>query len=173
MSAFVDESCASSGSASLVELGDDPLRERLPELDAPLVEGVDAPDRALREDAVLVERDERAERERRELLGEEDVRRAVPLEDPVRDDGVRRALGAHLRLGLPERERLGLREDVRHEDVVVVAERVERLAEADQVDRDELRPLVDELVEAVLAVRSRLAPEDGAGLVVDARGRRA
>ena len=86
------------------------------------------PDRALREDAVLVERDERAERERRQLLGEEHVRRAVALEDPVRDDRLGRPLGAHLRLGLAERERLGLREDVRHEDVVVVAERVQRLA---------------------------------------------
>ena len=47
--------------SSPVELGDDPLGERLAELDAPLVEGVDAPDDALREDGVLVERDERAE----------------------------------------------------------------------------------------------------------------
>src|SRR5262245_9396172 len=39
-----------------LELRHDPLRERLAELDAPLVEGVDAPDGALREDAVLVER---------------------------------------------------------------------------------------------------------------------
>ena len=50
---------------------------------------------------------------------------------------------------------------------MVVADRVQRLAEADQVDRDQLRALVDQLVEAVLAVRARLAPEDGAGLVVD------
>ena len=59
------------------ELRDDPLGERLPQLHAPLVERVDAPDRPLREDAVLVEGDERAERERGELLGEEDVRRTV------------------------------------------------------------------------------------------------
>ncbi len=42
------------------------------------------PDRPLREDAVLVEGDERAERERRQLLGEEHVRRPVALEDAVR-----------------------------------------------------------------------------------------
>ena len=41
------------------------------------------------------------------------------------------------------------------------------LANADQVDRDQLRPLVDQLVEAVLAVGARLAPVDRAGLVVD------
>ena len=42
------------------------LGEHLPQLDAPLVERVDVPDGALREDAVLVERDELAERLRRE-----------------------------------------------------------------------------------------------------------
>ena len=51
----------------------------------------------------------------------------------------------------------------------MVAERVERLAEPDEVDRDQLRALVDELVEAVLAVGAGLAPEDRAGLVVDGR----
>src|SRR5204862_7934378 len=54
-----------------LELGDDALRELLPELDAPLVERVNVPDHALREHAVLVERDERPERLRRELLGED------------------------------------------------------------------------------------------------------
>ena len=77
------------------------------------------------------------------------------------------ALRADLLLGLAERERLRLREHVRHQDVVVVAERVERLGEADQVDRDQLRALVDQLVEAVLAVGPRLAPVHRAGLVVD------
>ena len=50
-----------------------------------------------------------------------------------------RALGADLVRGLAEGERLGLGEDVRGEDVVVVAERVERLREADEVDRDRAR----------------------------------
>ena len=46
------------------ELGNDPLGERLAQLDAPLVEGIDLPDRALGKDAVLVERDQLAERGR-------------------------------------------------------------------------------------------------------------
>ena len=58
--------------------------EHLAQLDAPLVEGVDPPDRALREDAVLVEGDQRAERVRREPLGEDHVRGPVALEHPVR-----------------------------------------------------------------------------------------
>ena len=86
---------------------------------------------------------------------------------------LRRALGADLLLGLAERQRLGLGEHVGHQQVVVVAQRVERLGEADQVDRDQLRALVDQLVEAVLAVGARLAPVDRAGLVVDVARRRA
>ena len=38
------------------------------ELDAPLIEWIDVPDRGLNEHLVLVERDERAERTRRQLL---------------------------------------------------------------------------------------------------------
>ena len=84
----------------------------------------------------------------------------------MRDHRFWRALGPNLFLGLAEREGLGLREHVGGQDVVVVAERIERLGEADQVHRDELRPLVDQLVEAVLAVRPGLTPVHGAGLVV-------
>src|SRR6476659_3053420 len=59
---------AELGFLGALELGDDPLRERLPQLHAPLIEGVDLPDGALGEDAVLVERDQFAERSRRQLL---------------------------------------------------------------------------------------------------------
>src|SRR5204862_5914070 len=111
------------------------------------------PDRALHEDAVLVERDELAERLRIELLGEERVRRPVPLEDAMRNEPVGRSLLAHLLGRLAEGERLRLREDVRHQEVVMVADRVERSSEADEVRRNELRTLVDQLVEGVLAVR--------------------
>src|SRR6267142_2579956 len=79
-----------------LELGDDALRELLPELDAPLVERVDVPDYALREHAVLVERDERPERLRRELLGENHRRRPVALERPVRHEPLGRSLGPNL-----------------------------------------------------------------------------
>src|SRR5215218_1124153 len=44
------------------ELRDDPLGQRLAQLDAPLIERVDPPDRSLGEDAVLIERDQLAER---------------------------------------------------------------------------------------------------------------
>ena len=98
---------------------------------------------------------------------EDGVCGAVALEDAVRHQPVGRALGLDLLGRLAEGQRLGLREDVGHEQIVMVAERVERLGEADEVAGDELRALVDELVEGVLAVRAGLAPEDGAGLVGD------
>ena len=55
---------ASCGSLAALQLGDDPLRQHLAQLDAPLVERVDVPDRALREDAVLVQRDQLAQQSR-------------------------------------------------------------------------------------------------------------
>src|SRR3989442_1045622 len=67
------------GGAVVVELGllgrlqlrDDPLRQHLAELDSPLVEGVDAPDASLGEDAVLIQRDQAAEDLWVEALGED------------------------------------------------------------------------------------------------------
>ena len=58
----------------------------------------------------------------------------------------------------------------------MLAERVLALDGGDEVARDQLRALVDQLVEGVLAVGAGLAPDDRAGRVVDRacrRGRRA
>ena len=44
------------------EASHDARCQDLPQLDTPLVEGIDLPDRPLREDTVLVQRDERAQR---------------------------------------------------------------------------------------------------------------
>ena len=52
-----------------LQLGDDVLRELLAKLNTPLVEGVDAPDGSLSEDAVLVEGDQNTEGVRVELVG--------------------------------------------------------------------------------------------------------
>src|ERR1700722_3915017 len=94
------------------ELWNDALGQRLAELHAPLVEGIDVPDRALREDAVLVQGDQRSERVRGELLGQQHVGRAVAFHDAMRDYRLGYSFGAQLFLGLAERQRLGLGEDV-------------------------------------------------------------
>ena len=119
---------AERGLRLALELGDDALGQHLAQLDAPLVERVDVPDDALGEHAVLVERDELAERFRREPLGEDRVRGTIALKHPVGNEAVRRALGLDLLARLAEGQRLGLREHVRQQHVVVPAERVQRRA---------------------------------------------
>ena len=130
-----------------------------------LTERIDTPDDALREDLVLVQRDERAERRGREEREDDRVARPVALEDLGLDERVGRAraeLLADLRLGLAERERLGLREEVAEQDAVVLRarDRVVRRRGREEVGGDELRALVHELVERVLPVRARRAPDD-------------
>ena len=75
------------------------------------------------------------------------------------------SFGAQLLGGLAEGEGLGLGEDVRHQDVVVIAEGIEALGKANEVNRNDGRPLVDQLIEAVLAIRAGFTPIDGPGLV--------
>src|SRR5438034_11214891 len=91
-----------------LELRDNALRQHFTQLDAPLVKRVDVPDSALGEDRMFVESDQLAERFRREPVGEESVRRAVALEDPVRHKPIRRALGLDLLGGFAESQRLRL-----------------------------------------------------------------
>ena len=144
------------------------MGEGFAEFDAPLVEGVDVPDHALGEDAHFVEGNEAAEGGWGEFFGHEDIRGAVAFEHAVRRDGRRGAFGLDLREGFAEGEGLGLREDIRHEQILVAAEWVEGFCERDEVAGDHARALVDELVETVLAVRAGLAPIDRARVGVHA-----
>ena len=112
----------------ILKLRYDALRQRLSQLDAPLIERVDVPDRALREHAVLIERDQLAENLRRQPIGKNCVRRPVAFKDAVRHQPVRCALGFDFLRGLSEGERFRLREDVGQQDVVMAAERVERFS---------------------------------------------
>src|ERR1039458_396153 len=150
-----------------LQLGDDLLGQDLAQFHPPLVKRVDVPDRALYEDAVLVEGDQGTEQAGSQHLGQQDVGRAIALHHAVGDDVVGGALRPNLICGLAERQRLGLGEHVGGEDVVVVSQRVQALAEPGQVDGGEVGSVVDELVEAVLPVGARLPPVDRAGLVID------
>ena len=80
---------------------------------------------ALREDAMLVERHQLAERLRRQALGKDGARRPVAFEGAVRHQPVRRALGLDLLGRLAEGQGLGLGEDVRHQQIVMLAEWVQ------------------------------------------------
>jgi len=108
--------------------------------------------------ACSIERNELADGGGGEAVEHDHVRRAVAVEDAVRDQPLRRALGADFLGGLAEGQRLGLREDVGDEDVVMAAQRRPLVVEGDEVAGDEPRALVDEFVEGVLAVGSGPSP---------------
>ena len=61
-----------------------------------------------------------------------------------------------------EREGLSLREQIAHQEVMVVLWPCAGTGEPDEVARDEPRALVEQLVERVLAIRAGLAPHHGA-----------
>ena len=157
-----------------LELGDDALGERLAQLHAPLVERIDLPDRALGEDAVLVERDQLAERRPASSASSRmvfDGRLPSNSRCGTSQSGVPSALTCFG--GLAEGQRLGLGEDIGQQHVVMPAERVQGPGEGDEIAGDEPRALMDQLIEGMLAVGARLAPVDRPGVVVHARRRRA
>ena len=149
------------------QIAENALRENLAELNAPLIVAVDVPDYALDENLVLVKSDERTERLRRELIGQKRIRGLVALEGLERDELLLDALLGAFLGRLTECESLGLGEEVGHELVVKIADGIVGLRAADEVARNKVGTLMDELIERVLAVRTWLAPLDGTGSVSD------
>src|SRR5437763_17215076 len=103
------------------------LGEPLAELNAPLIEGIDAPDDALREHAVLVERDELTQGCGIELLEQHDCARTAPGGDLVWDERLepRRwhllalEIGPHGFRGLPRHEGLRLSQAARDREILL------------------------------------------------------
>src|SRR5580658_9903584 len=120
----------------VLEFWNDALGQHFAELHAPLVERVDLPNRTLSEHRMFVKSDELAESLRRQLVGENGVRRTVALKHPMRDEPIRRAFGFDFFRCLAERQRLGLGEDVCQEHVVLTTQGVERLSKRDEVTRN-------------------------------------
>lgn len=123
--------------------GDDALSQNFAELNAPLIERIDLPDRTLGKHGVFVQSDKFAERLRRELGGKDRIRRTIAFENAMRDEPIRRALGFDLLWRFAESQRFGLGENVCQKHVVVPAEGIERLREGDKVARNEARSLMD------------------------------
>src|SRR5260370_31083807 len=90
------------------------------------MEGVDIPDSSLREDAVLVERDQLAERLGRQLVGENHRRWTIALEDAMRHEPIGSAFGFDLLGRFAEGESLCLRNNVGEQQVVMSAETIQR-----------------------------------------------
>src|ERR1700719_4220248 len=102
-----------------------------------------------------------------ETLDKDGVRRAVALENPVGDELIRSAFSLDLLARFAEGQCLGLCENICQQHVVMPAKRIQWLAERDEVAWDEPGPLVNELIERVVAVGSRLAPVNRSGLIAN------
>jgi hypothetical protein len=150
-----------------IEFGDDRIGQSLAQFNAPLVETVDRPDGVLDEDAVLLQRDQAAKGRWIEGFSQDHVGRAVALGEAKWCLVVGRAFRFQLILRLAEGQRLGLREQIGHQKVVLLDKRTERPTEANHVAGDQLRALVQELIERVLVVGAGLPPDDRAALIVD------
>src|SRR5207253_9567766 len=97
----------------------------------------------------------------------ERVRGPVSLERALGDEPVGRALGAASLWRLASGARVALREHIRQQHVVLLAQRVQRLAERNEVARDQPGSLMDQLIKGVLTVGAGLAPIDRAGFAGD------
>ena len=165
-------------SVSLGKFREDLLGELLTEFNAPLVVAVDVPNHALREDLVFVHGDEGAEGFRRNVVHHDGVGRLVAFEHLVRGEecdfffalAVLAEFFLSLGEGLAVHQGFGLCKEVREQLLVMVADLVVAVGRGDEVARNHLGALMDQLVEGVLAVRTRFAPEDRTSLVVHALG---
>src|SRR5947209_112555 len=106
-----------------LKLWDDPLGESLAQLDAPLIERIDLPDRALSKDAMLVESDQLAQGGWCQGIQQYGVRGTITLKQPVGHEPVRRAFRLDLLGSLAEGQRLRLGEDIGKQHVMVSAHR--------------------------------------------------
>ena len=79
-----------TGHGLVVQFGQNRLGQLLAQLHAPLIEGVDVPDHALRKDLVFVHRHQAAERARRQLREQNGVGRLVAGKGLVRDQLLQR-----------------------------------------------------------------------------------
>ena len=125
---------------------------------------------------MLVERDKRAQGGGGKLLGHNRGGRAVARHDLVRHEVFLNAFGSDFFGRLAKGQHLGLGEEIAHEQVMHRAGAVRGgeillgAGKADEVRRDEAGALVHELVKGVLAVGTRLAPVNFAGVSSGDRG---
>src|SRR5262245_40957619 len=147
-----------------LEFRNNALGQHLAQLDAPLIEGVDMPNRALSEDVVFVKSVEFAEDFRGESLGEDSIRWTVALEYTGGYERIRCSFRLDILRRFAEGQCLSLREHVGHEHVMVPAEPIERLPKPDEITWDEPGSLVDQLIKRMLTIGSRLPPIDGTGI---------
>ena len=89
----MEASCCNAGSAGLSDLRNDVLGQDLAEFNTPLVKRVNLPDGPLGKYRVLVERDQLAQRLRRQPFRQNYIRRTVALKHAMGNQPLRRSLG--------------------------------------------------------------------------------
>ena len=101
---------------------------------------------------MFVERDQLSQHLRRELRDQDSVRRSVALECLVRHELRRHAFVGDFLGGLAEGQRFRLGEEVCHEQMMMLAERIQAFAETDEIRGNKLRPLVNQLLVGMLSI---------------------
>jgi len=157
-------------STRLINLLKNLLRQHLAQLNAPLIEAVDIPHRTLRKRQMLVVNNQGAQFSGSNVSTDEDACRGPVAQEYLVGNQVlgHAAFGTDLIGCLAYHERLGLGEVVAGEHLLVevIRDGVVALGGKDEIGRDQLGALVDELEEGVLGVGAWLAEEDGAGGVL-------
>src|SRR5262245_62632120 len=116
---------------------------------------------------MFIKRNQLPQRLRRESFGKNGVRWPVAGEHAMGYKPGRCFFAANLIRRFTEGQSLRLCEHIREEKIVMAPEWIQRLGKRDEVARNELRPLVNQLIEGMLAVRPRFAPIDRSRLGFD------
>src|SRR5437763_1800279 len=124
----------------------DPLGEHLTELNSPLIERINVPNRTLGENRVFVKSNEPAERSGGEPLGKDGVGRTISFKYAMRDQPFRRAFGPDFIGCLSKSEGFGLGKDVGHQNIMMPADWVESLGEGDKIAGNQAGSLMDQLI---------------------------
>ena len=128
MSVDVELSCGQLRLGLAFELRHDALGQHFAQLDSPLIERIDVPDRSLHEDLVLVEGDQLAQRRGGEQIEHQRIGRMVARKRAVRHLEGGHAVGLDLGRGLAKGQGFGLGKEIGHQQIVMNAQRVERAA---------------------------------------------
>jgi len=147
-----------------MQFGQDAAGELLAEFHTPLVVGIQVPDHALHKNLVFIERNQHAQRVRRELLQQDGIAGMVAVEYLV----LHELAGLRLRFlaRAATHQRFGLRQKIGEKEVVVFLQIVMRLDRDDEIGRNQPGALVQQLIEGMLAVDAAGPPDDGARVIV-------
>lgn len=145
------------------------------ELYAPLVKAVDAPNNALYEGFMFVHGNQAAHIARVDFVHEDKVGRTVPGEGFVRNQlfdtrfvhALCLKLGAYFVRRFAAHKGFGLGKDVCQQDFVVALQIAAFFKRGDEVNRCDVRTLVQQLEECVLAVDTGFTPNNRGSFVTD------